>query len=97
MRILSRLTLREFWARHRDAKEPLLIWYQRVQGEDWTTPADLQEHWPRASIVGRDRAVFRIKGNDFRLVVGVFYLGREVYVRYVGTHADYNRIIVEEV
>ncbi len=97
MRILSRRVLRDFWVRHPDAEEPLNTWFKRVRSEDWSTPAILQELWPRASIVGRDRAVFRIKGNHYRLVVKVSYPGRVVYIRFVGTHAEYNRINVEEV
>ena len=97
MRILSRRTLREFWALHPDAREPLETWYQRVNREKWPTPAVLLELWPRASIVGQDRAVFRIKGNDYRLVARIFYPGGEVYIRFVGTHAQYDRINVEEV
>ena len=97
MRILSRKTLREFWVRHADAKEPLDWWFRRVQGEDWATPADVIALWPRASIVGRDRVVFRIKGGDYRLVVRVFYPGRQVYVRFIGTHAEYDGIDAEEV
>ena len=97
MRIISRRTLRDFWERHPDAQEALEYWYRRVVNEDWSTPAELQELWARASIVGRDRAVFRIKGNDYRLVVRVFYPGREVYIRFVGTHDEYNRINAEEV
>ena len=53
--------------------------------------------WSRASIVGRDRVVFRIKGNDYRLVVRVFYPGRQVFIRFIGTHAEYDRINAEEV
>lgn len=97
MRILSRRVLRDFWVRHSDAEEPLKTWFKRVRSEDWSTPAILQELWPRASIVGRDRAVFRIKGNHYRLVVKVSYPERVVYIRFLGTHAEYNRINVEEV
>ena len=53
--------------------------------------------WPRASIVGSDRVVFRIKGNDYRLVVSVFYPGGQVYIRFVGTHSEYDSIDVEDV
>ena len=97
MRVIAKRTLRQFWERHSDAKEPLEWWYKRVQGEDWATPAGVVALWPRASIVGRDRVIFRIKGNDYRMVVRVFYPGRQVFIRFVGTHAEYNRIDAEEV
>ena len=97
MRILSRRTLREFWELHPDAKEPLETWYQRVQREEMAHSRCVTGTWPRASIVGQDRAVFRIKGNYYRLVARIFYPGGEVYIRFVGTHAQYDRINVEEV
>ena len=97
MRVISRRKLREFWERHPDARESLDWWYRRVKGEDWVSPGDVIELWPRASIVGRDRVVFRFKGGDYRLVVRVFYPGGQVYVRFVGTHAEYDGIDAEEV
>ena len=97
MRIISKRTLREFWERHPDARGPLESWHRRVQEEDWSTPERVAALWPRASIVGRDRIVFRIKGNDYRLVVSVFYRGGLVYVKFVGTHAEYDQVDAEEV
>ncbi len=97
MRILSKRTLREFWERHPDVEQPLLAWYREVEKEDWSTPAQLLDRYPTASIVGTDRAVFRIKGNSYRLVVRVNYQKRILYVRFVGTHAEYDRVDAEEV
>lgn len=97
MRIYSRRTLREFWERHPDAEHALDEWYRRTKREDWASPADVIASWPRASIVGHDRIVFRIKGNHYRLVVRVFYPGRQVFIRFIGTHAEYDRIDAEEV
>lgn len=95
MRIIAKKALREFWELHPDAREPLLAWYREVEQEDWDTPAKLKEKYRSASIVGGDRAVFNIKGNDYRLVVRINYSYRVVYIRFVGTHAQYNRIEVE--
>jgi mRNA interferase HigB len=97
MRIIAKSTLREFWARHPDAEEPLLAWYREVKQEDWDTPAKVKEKYRSASIVGGNRVVFNIKGNDYRLVVKINYPYRVVYIRFVGTHAEYDRIDVEEV
>lgn len=97
MRIIAKRTLREFWERHADARQPLLDWYRDVDSADWNTPAAVRRQYSRASIVGNDRVVFRIKGNDYRLVVRIFYPGRVVYIRFIGTHAEYDRINVEEV
>ena len=97
MRIISKKKLREFWERHADAKEPLLAWYREVEKEDWNTPVQMKERYPNASILGGNRVVFNIKGNDYRLVAKINYSGRTVYVRFVGTHAEYDRVNVREV
>ena len=97
MRIISKKKLREFWERHADAKEPLLAWYREVEKEDWNTPAQMKEKYLNASILGGGRVVFNIKGKKYRLVAKINYPGRIVYVRFVGTHAEYDRVNVREV
>ncbi len=97
MRIIAKKALREFWLRHPNAEEPLLAWYREVEQEDWDTPAKVKAKYRSASIVGGNRVVFNIKGNDYRLVVRINYAYRVVYIRFVGTHAEYDRIDVEEV
>jgi len=97
MRIIAKRTLREFWERRPDAEEPLLAWYREVEKEDWEQPSQIKEKYRNASFVKGNRVVFNIKGNDYRLVVRINYPYRMVYVRFVGTHADYDAIDVEEV
>ena len=97
MRIIAKRALREFWELHPDAEQPLLAWYREVEQEDWDTPAKVKEKYRSVSIVGGNRAVFNIKGNAYRLVVRINYPFRIVYIRFVGTHAEYDRIDVEEV
>lgn len=97
MRIIAKRALREFWEQHRDAEEPLLAWYREVEQEDWDTPAAVKEKYRSASIVANNRVVFNIKGNSYRLVVRINYRTRIVLIRFVGTHAEYDRINVEEV
>jgi mRNA interferase HigB len=96
MRIIAKKTLREFWVRHPDAEDPLLAWYREVEKEDWIKPAQVKDKYRSASFVG-DRVVFNIKGNDYRLVVKINYPHRVVYVRFVGTHKEYDEIDVKEV
>jgi mRNA interferase HigB len=97
MRIIAKKRLREFWEEYPDAEEPLLAWYREVQQEDWDTPAKVKQKYGSASIVADNRVVFNIKGNDYRLVVKINYAYRVVYIRFVGTHAQYDEIGVEEV
>ena len=94
MRIVAKKSLREFWKRHPDAEEPLLAWYREVAKEDWNTPAEVKQKYRSASIVGKGRVVFNIKGNRYRLVVRINYPARIVYVRFVGTHAEYDAVDV---
>jgi mRNA interferase HigB len=89
MRIIAKRTLRKFWARHPAAEQPLLAWFREVERERWTTPAQLKAKYRSASFVG-DRVVFNIKGNDFRLIVRVAYSHQIVFVRFVGTHEEYD-------
>ncbi|MGD8894498.1 MAG: type II toxin-antitoxin system HigB family toxin [Acidobacteriota bacterium] len=97
MRIIAKKTLKEFWESHPDAEGPLLAWYREVKKEDWDTPTKVKEKYASASIVGNNRAVFNIRGNAYRLVVAINYPYRVVYIRFVGTHAEYDRTDAEEV
>lgn len=97
MRIIARRTLREFWEVHPDAEEPLRTWYTYVLQADWHTPSDVKRIFRTASFVGNDRVVFNIKGNRYRLVVVVVYRHHAVYIRFIGTHRDYNDIDVATV
>lgn len=97
MRIISKKALRVFWERCPDAEQPLLAWFREVEGEDWDAPAKIKAKYRSASIVGDNRVVFNIKGNYYRLVVKINYPYRVVYIRFVGTHAEYDAVNVEEV
>ena len=96
MRIIAKRTLREFWERHVNAEKALSAWYREVRKEDWDTPAKVKEKYRNASIVGGNKVVFNIKSNSYRLVVGVNYSKRTVYVRFIGTHAEYDAVNVRE-
>ena len=92
MRIISRRTLREFWERHPDARQALQAWYSDAKRAVWKRPADIKEVYRNASIIAHNRVVFNIKGNRYRLVVAVNYEYGMVYIRFVGTHEEYDRI-----
>lgn len=90
-------TLREFWESHPDAVEPLQAWHDGVRAETWATAADAVLQFPNVSVLNDRRLVFNIAGNKFRLVVKVHYKTKTVFVRFVGTHAEYDRIDANEV
>jgi mRNA interferase HigB len=99
MRIISRKTLRQFWERRQyaDSEHPLRAWFREASRADWKNPGEVKTAYRSASIVGKDRVVFNVAGNKYRLVVRINYAYRVVYVRFVGTHRQYDRINVKEV
>ncbi len=99
MRIISRKTLREFWERPRcaDSEQPLRAWFREATRADWKNPAEVKAAYRSASIVANNRVVFNIAGNKYRLVVKVNYAYRVLYIRFIGTHAEYDRIDVNKV
>jgi mRNA interferase HigB len=92
MRIISRKRLRDFWERHPNARQALQAWYIDVKQANWQTPADIKNVYRNASIVANNRVIFNIKGNRYRLVVVVQYQYGIVYIRFVGTHQEYDKI-----
>ncbi|MGH8659774.1 MAG: type II toxin-antitoxin system HigB family toxin [Gammaproteobacteria bacterium] len=95
MRIIALSTLRAFWEdkpAHVDAKELCLAWYRHALKADWASPADVKADFRNASILRDGRVVFNIAGNKYRLVVWINYAYRVVYVRFIGTHAQYDKI-----
>src|SRR5438105_9210848 len=98
MRIISRRTLRLFWEKreYADAEQPLKAWFREASNADWASPVQIKAAFGTASIIANNRVVFNIAGNKYRLVVRVNYPYRVMYVRFVGTHAQYDRFNVEE-
>jgi mRNA interferase HigB len=98
MQIIAKSTLRAFWDRHPQAKVPLGLWYATVSRADWAGPADVKRMFgTKVDFVADNRLIFDIGGNKFRLIVHVAYDYRRVLVKFVGTHADYDRIDPETV
>ena len=92
MRIISRKTLKEFWDQHPDAQQPLQAWYHDTKHALWKSPADIKNVYRNASFIADNRVVFNIKGNKYRLIVAIRYEYSIVYIRFVGTHREYERI-----
>lgn len=97
MRVIAKRTLRQFWAQRRyaDARGPLEAWHDEACAASWKIPQDIRNLYASASFVGSNRAVFNIGGNKYRLVVEVQYQAGIVWVKFVGTHAQYDKIDVE--
>lgn len=97
MRVISRKTLRQFWDKHPDARQPLQAWYADVKHANWRGPADIKAVYQTASFISNNRIVFNIKGNKYRIVVVVEYRFSIIFIRFIGTHQEYDRIHAETV
>ena len=97
MRVIAVSTLRAFWARFPDAEQPLKAWHEEAVKAAWAQPADIKARYRSASVLKNRRVVFNIKGNDYRLVVAIAYRLQVVYVKFVGTHKEYDAIDAETV
>lgn len=89
--------MREFWNIYRDSEEPLKAWFQEATHADWANPHDVKAMYGNASVIGDGRIVFNIAGNKYRLIVWFNFPYRIGYIRFVGTHAEYDGIDAENV
>ena len=98
MRVIALKRLRQFWeSGHADAEQPLRAWYLEASQADWAGPHDIKARYAHASLLGANRVIFNIGGNKYRLITVVDYVRGGVLIRWVGTHAEYDRINAEEV
>ena len=92
MRIIAKKILRDFWEIHPDSEQQLKAWYQETSKAGWTTPNQIKKEYPSASFLANNRVVFNIKGNHYRLIVKISYDYEMVWIRFIGTHAGYDKI-----
>lgn len=99
MRIIARKSLSDHWSRpgRQDSEQSLRAWFAEVERGRWARPADLKAQFLNASILKDGRAVFNVAGNKYRLVVWINYPYQVVYIRFVGTHAEYDAIDAQEI
>ena len=99
MRIIAKSTLKRFWeqANYSDAKGSLESWYEETIKANWLSPQEVKNQYGNASICGNNRVVFNIGGNKYRLVVEIQYQAGIVWVKFIGTHNQYDKITVENI
>lgn len=98
MQIIARRTLKLFWERHATAERPLKAWFAMVQAATWTGPADVKRQFgATADFIADNRVIFDIAGNKYRIVVHVAYPFQRVLIKFVGTHAEYDKVNAETV
>ncbi|MDQ3021176.1 MAG: type II toxin-antitoxin system HigB family toxin [Bacteroidota bacterium] len=96
MRIIAKRALREFWKLHRDSEQPLRNWYDISKKENWNNFNEIKSLFRNASIAGNDKVVFNIKGNDYRLVVKVDFIWKVMFIKFIGTHREYDKVDVKK-
>lgn len=99
MRIIAFRTIREFFEKpeYADSEIPLRAWYHDTKAASWQNSNDLKSQYKNASVLGEGRVVFNIKGNSYRLVVAIDYDFQLVFIRFIGTHKEYDRIDVKTI
>ena len=97
MRIIARGTLRDFWLNNANAEQPLKSWLREAAQADWAGPHEVKAQYGNASVLKGSRVVFNIAGNKYRLIVKYNFHYRIGYIRFIGTHAEYDEIDAESV
>lgn len=97
MRVIKRSTLRPFWGKHTDAKAAVETWYRTAVRADWHSFQEIKQTFGSADVIPGNRVVFNIKGNKYRLIVKLHYNRGIIYIRFVGTHAAYDKIDAETI
>lgn len=92
LRVIAKRTLKEFWEKNPDSEQQLLSWYREISKLDWKNPNEIKERYASASILKNSRAVFNICGNKYRLIVEINFSRKWVFIRFIGTHREYDKI-----
>lgn len=92
MRIIAKSTLRVYWEEHKETEQSLLSWYKVVSQAKWQNFNEVKQKFRTCKIIGNDRIVFKIKGNNYRLIVRVSFENQLVWIRLIGTHSEYDLI-----
>ncbi|MBK6544625.1 MAG: type II toxin-antitoxin system HigB family toxin [Saprospiraceae bacterium] len=92
MRIIARKTLKDFWTKYPDSEQSLKSWYREISANSWRNINDLKKHFPSMGIVSNNRTEFNIKGNNYRLLVRINIEYQLIYIRFIGTHKQYDKI-----
>lgn len=97
MRVIARRTLKVFWEKHRRAEQPLKSWFREASQANWDSPEEIKRRYRDASFLQGNRVLFNVGGNKYRLIVHANYTYRALYIRFVGTHAEYDCIDPEHI
>lgn len=97
MRVIAKKILREFWEKHNDAEDQLKTWFKEASKANWNKPNDIKAEYAKASILRQNRVIFNICGNKYRLIVEINYARQWIFIRFIGTHTEYDKINAEKI
>lgn len=97
MRVIAKKILRDFWGKFTDSEQQLKTWYREVSKANWSSPADIKNEYARVSILKSGRVVFNICGNKYRLIVDINYTRQWVFIRFIGTHSEYDKVDADNI
>ena len=97
IRIIAKKILRDFWDKHNDSENQLKTWFKETSKAKWNNPSDIKAKYPKASILKSGKVVFNICGNKYRLIVDINYLRQWVFIRFIGTHEQYNKVDADNI
>jgi mRNA interferase HigB len=97
VRVIAKSTLRDFWINHKDCEQQLKSWYDEAEKSNWSSPSKIKSEFSSASILQNNRVVFNIKGNSYRLIVKINYKFGIMWIRFIGTHGEYDKINAETI
>lgn len=97
MRVIAKKILRDFWEKYADSEQQLKTWHKEASKAVWDSPSDIKAEYTRASILKSGRVVFNICGNKYRLIVDINYRRHWVFIRFIGTHKDYDSIDADKI
>lgn len=97
MRVIAKKILRDFWEVHSDCEQQLKSWFRETCKAEWKNPNEIKVEYPSASILNENRVVFNIKGNKYRLIVKINFDYEMVWIRFIGTHAEYDKINADKI
>lgn len=92
MRVIAKKKLRDFWEKHKDCEQQLKAWFREALKAKWENPNKIKTEYPSASILNNNRVAFNTKGNNYRLIVKISYEYEMVWIRFIGIHAEYDKI-----
>jgi mRNA interferase HigB len=97
LRVIAKRTLREFWELNPDSEQQLMSWYRESSKAEWNSPNEIKEQYASASILKNSRIVFNICGNKYRLIVEINFPREWIFIRFIGTHKEYDKIDVNSI